>query len=66
MKGKDELKGTRSNFTSWLCDLEQQGENRWGVGTTPLRRTRVNASVAAHRIQVEAKLILSLYDESIT
>ena len=27
MKGKDELEGTRSNFTPWLCDLEHQGEN---------------------------------------
>ena len=43
MKGKDELEGTRSNFTPWLCDFEHQGENRWGVGTTPLRRTRVNS-----------------------
>ena len=28
MKGKDELEGTRSNFTPWLCDFEHQGENR--------------------------------------
>ena len=28
MKGKDELDGTRSNFTPWLCDFEHQGENR--------------------------------------
>ena len=41
LMGKDELEGTRSNFTPWLCDFEHQGENRWGVGTTPLRRTRV-------------------------
>ena len=35
MKGKDELEGTRSNFTPWLCDFEHQGENRWGgFGTT--------------------------------
>ena len=27
MKGKDELEGTRSNFTPWLCDFEHQGEN---------------------------------------
>ena len=26
MKGKDELEGTRSNFTPWLCDFEHQGE----------------------------------------
>ena len=25
MKGKDELEGTRSNFTPWLCDFEHQG-----------------------------------------
>ena len=30
MKGKDELEGTRSNFTPWLCDFEHQGENRLG------------------------------------
>ena len=28
MKGKDELEGTRSNFTPWLCDFEHQGDNR--------------------------------------
>ena len=28
MKGKDELEGTQSNFTPWLCDFEHQGENR--------------------------------------
>ena len=28
MKGKDELEGTRSNSTPWLCDFEYQGENR--------------------------------------
>ena len=28
LKGKDELEGTRSNFTPWLCDFEHQGENR--------------------------------------
>ena len=27
MMGKDELEGTRSNFTPWLCDFEHQGEN---------------------------------------
>ena len=26
MKGKDELEGTRPNFTPWLCDFEHQGE----------------------------------------
>ena len=25
MKGKDELEGTRSNFTPWLRDFEHQG-----------------------------------------
>ena len=30
MKGKDEVEGTRSNFTPWLCDFEHQGENRSG------------------------------------
>ena len=28
MQGKDELEGTRSNFTPWLGDFEHQGENR--------------------------------------
>ena len=28
MKEKDELEGTGSNFTPWLCDFEHQGENR--------------------------------------
>ena len=28
MKGKDELKGTRSNFTPWLRDFEHQGKNK--------------------------------------
>ena len=27
MKGKDELEGTRSNFTPWLRDFEHKGEN---------------------------------------
>ena len=27
MKGKDELEGTRSNFTPWLRDFEHQGKN---------------------------------------
>ena len=27
MKGKDELEGTRSNFTTWLRDFEHQGKN---------------------------------------
>ena len=51
MKGKDELEGTRSNFTPWLCDFEHQGENRWGVGATPLRRTRVNK----HTLSISVK-----------
>ena len=42
MKGKDELKGTRSNFTPWLRDFEHQGENCLGGCCNPLRRTRVN------------------------
>ena len=25
MKGKDELEGTRSNFTPWLCDFGELG-----------------------------------------
>ena len=41
MKGKDELEGTRSNFTPWLRDFEHQGETVRGVVATPLRRTRV-------------------------
>ena len=36
MKGKDELEGTRSNFTPWLWDFEHQGENRWGLVQPPL------------------------------
>ena len=36
MKGKDELEGTQSNFTPWLCDFEHQGENCLGVVATPL------------------------------
>ena len=44
MKGKDEVEGTRSNFTPWLCDFEHQGENCLGGCCNPrLRRTRVNA-----------------------
>ena len=43
MKGKNELEGTRNNFTPWLCDFEHQGETVRGVGTTPLRRTRVKS-----------------------
>ena len=44
MKGKDEVEGTRSNFTPWLCDFEHQGENCLGSCCNPrLRRTRVNA-----------------------
>ena len=35
MKGKDELEGTRSNFTPWLCDFEHQGEAVTGVVATP-------------------------------
>ena len=35
MKGKDELEGTRSNFTPWLPDFEHQGENCLGVVATP-------------------------------
>ena len=31
MKGKDELEGTRNNFTPWLRDFEHQGENCLGV-----------------------------------
>ena len=27
VKGKDELEGTRSNFTPWLRDFEHQGKN---------------------------------------
>ena len=30
MKGKDELEGTRSSFTLWLCDFEHQGEKPLG------------------------------------
>ena len=51
MKGNDELEGTRSNFPPWLYDFEHQGENRWGVGTTPLRRTRVNHRVSIERVK---------------
>ena len=35
MKGKDELEGTRSNFTPWLCDFEHQGENCQGGWYNP-------------------------------
>ena len=35
LKGKDELEGTRSNFTPWLCDFEHQGENCLGIVATP-------------------------------
>ena len=28
MKGNDELEGTRSNFTPWLCNFEHRGETR--------------------------------------
>ena len=35
MKGKDELEGTRNNFTPWLCNFEHQGENRWGGWYNP-------------------------------
>ena len=35
MKGKDELEGTRSNFTPWLCDFEHQGDNRKGGWYNP-------------------------------
>ena len=29
-RGKDELEGTRNNFTPWLRDFEHQGENCLG------------------------------------
>ena len=46
MKGKDELEGTRSNFTPWLCDFEHQGDNRQGgLVQPPLRRTRVKKHI---------------------
>ena len=35
MKGKDELEGTRSNFTPWLSDFEHQGENCLGGWSNP-------------------------------
>ena len=36
MKGKDELEGTRSNFTPWLAILSTRAKTVRGVGTTPL------------------------------
>ena len=30
-KGKDELEGTRSNFTPWLRDFEHQAKAVWGL-----------------------------------
>ena len=36
MKGKDELEGTRSNFTPWLRDFEHPGENYLGGCCNPL------------------------------
>ena len=35
MKGKDELEGTRSNFTPWMHDFEHQGENCLGGCCNP-------------------------------
>ena len=35
MKGKDELEGTRRNFTPWLRDFEHQGENCLGGCCNP-------------------------------
>ena len=36
MRGKDEFKGNRSNFTRWLRIFEHRGENGYGVVATPL------------------------------
>ena len=41
MRVKDELKGTRSNSTPWLCVFEHLGENCLKVVATPLRTTIV-------------------------
>ena len=45
MRGKNEPKGSRSNFTLQLCVFEQRGGNCLGVVATPLRKTRVDNNV---------------------
>ena len=41
MRGKDELKGTRSNLPLGYVFLSTGAKTVWGVVATPLRRTRV-------------------------
>ena len=49
MKGKDELEGTRSNFTPWKCDFEHQCENSLG-GCCNLPFGELGLSFAHHFI----------------
>ena len=50
VRGKDELKGTWSNFTPWLCIFEHRGKNSLGVFCNPSCRELELKDIISHSI----------------